>query len=209
MRPNLPSDDYAVLDAICRTDFLSFAHRVFYWLNPCATFHMNWHIRALAFHLELVRVGKLKRLIINMPPRSLKSILSTVAFPAFVLGQAPTTRLIAVSYASDLAVKHANDFREILRAPWYHRIFPATRVSRTKNTECELVTTRHGYRLATSIDGTLTGRGGDIIIVDDPLKPIDAFSDSKRERVNSWFPTTVLPRQADGCNNRGDATPAR
>jgi len=194
-RPNLPLSDYAL--AICRHDFVSFIHKVFYWLAPGATFHMNWHIRALAFHLELVRVGRLKGLIINMPPRSCKSIVTSVAFPAFVLGHAPTKRLIAVSYASDLAVKHANDFRAILRAPWYQRIFPATSVSRTKNTEYELVTTRHGYRLATSIDGTLTGRGGDIIIVDDPLKPIDALSDSKRARVNDWFNNTLLSRLDD------------
>src|SRR5205823_3099661 len=109
-------------------------------------------------------------------------------------------RVIAVSYGSDLATKHANDFRSILNSDRYRRLFPRTRISPTKNTESEVATTRNGYRLATSLDGTLTGRGGDIIIIDDPLKPIDALSDPKRERVNQWFFNTLLSRLDDKQN---------
>ena len=190
----------AALDAILRTDFASFIQRCFHSLAPGSTFLMNWHIVALAYHLEQVRLGKIKRLIINMPPRSLKSIACSVAFLAFVLGHDPTKRLIAVSYGSDLATKHANDCRSILNSDWYRRVFPRTRISPTKNTESEVVTTRNGYRLTTSLDGTLTGRGGDIIIIDDPLKPIDALSDPKRERVNQWFFNTLLSRLDDKQN---------
>jgi predicted phage terminase large subunit-like protein len=81
-----------------------------------------------------------------------------------------------------------------INAPWYQKLFPGTRISRAKNTETEVATTRNGQRLATSIDGTLTGRGGNIIIIDDPLKPIDALSDSRRQRVNDWFTNTLLSR---------------
>jgi predicted phage terminase large subunit-like protein len=176
-----------VLDAICRTDFPSFIRKCFHTLAPNAPLHMNWHVYALAYHLELVRRGKIKRLIINMPPRSLKSIVSSVAFTAFILGHDPTKRLIAVSYGSELAIKHANDFRAVLNSQWYRKLFPETRVSRTKNTEAEVVTTKNGFRLATSIDKTLTGRGGDIVIIDDPLSSIDALSDSKREHVKDWY----------------------
>jgi predicted phage terminase large subunit-like protein len=76
-------------------------------------------------------------------------------------------------------------------------VFPETRISKEKNTEAEVMTTRGGYRLATSVDGTLTGRGGDIIIIDDPSKPVDALSDSKRERVNQWYFNTLLSRLDD------------
>jgi hypothetical protein len=140
---------------------------------------MNWHILALAHHLELVRRGKIRRLIINAPPRSLKSLITSIAFPAFVLGHDPNRRIIVISYSADLAIKHANDFRAVMNAEFYDSLFPGTRISSAKNTETEVATTRHGFRLATSIDGTLTGRGGDIVIFDDPLKPIDALSDSK------------------------------
>jgi predicted phage terminase large subunit-like protein len=184
-------------DAMHRTDFASFIGKCFHTLQPGRQFHMNWHIAATAYHLEQVRLGKINRLIINMPPRSLKSIMSSVAFPAFVLGHDPTKRIIAVSYGADLAVKHSNDFRAILEAPFYQRLFPRTRISRVKNTEFEVTTTLSGGRMATSIDGTLTGRGGDLFLLDDPLKPIDALSDSKRERTNDWFNNTLLSRLDD------------
>lgn len=185
------------VDAMYRNDFVSFIGKCFNTLAPGSPFRMNWHIAAAAYHLEQVRLGKIRRLVINMPPRSLKSIMSSVAFPAFVLGHDPSKRLLAVSYGSDLAIKHSNDFRAILNSPWYQRVFRRTRISRLKNTELELVTTLNGFRLATSIDGTLTGRGGDIVIVDDPLKPIDALSDSKRERANDWFNNTLYSRLDD------------
>ncbi len=191
-----PAFQLTALNAISRQDFPAFIRRCFHLLSPAANFYNNWHILALAYHLELVRLGKIKRLIINVPPRSLKSVISSVAFPAWLLGHDPTKRIITVSYGSDLAAKHANDFRAVLTSPAYRQIFPQTRIS-AKNTESEVVTTRNGYRLTTSIDGTLTGRGGDIIIVDDPLKPIDVLSGSKRERVNQWYFNTLLSRLDD------------
>ena len=139
-------------------------------------------------------------MIICVPPRSLKSIASSVAFPAFILGHDPTKRVICVSYGSDLATKHANDCRSIIKSAWYRKLFPGTIVSSMKDTEVEFLTTRNGYRLTTSLDGTLTGRGGDIIIIDDPLKPIDALSDAKRERVNQWYFNTLLSRLDDKKN---------
>jgi predicted phage terminase large subunit-like protein len=188
--------------AILRGDFPSVIEKCFRTLNPGAYYMPNGHLDALADHLELVRRGMMKRLIINMPPRSLKSIVASVAFPAFALGHDPTLRIIGVSYGSDLTTKHSNDFRAILGTPWYRQVFPATRISRTKNTEGEVATTANGYRLATSIDGTLTGRGGDIVIIDDPLKPADALSDSKRERVNDRYNNTLLSRLDDKQHGR-------
>ena len=192
-----PYPSIELVNAACRDDFVSFIRKCFEILSPGTSFQANWHIYALAYHLEQVRLGKIKRLIINMPPRSLKSIVSSVAFPAYILGHDPALRIIAVSYGADLAVKHANDFRAVVESTWYRGVFPWMRVSGAKNTEFEVLTTRQGYRLATSVDGTLTGRGGDIVIIDDPLKPSDALSDSKRERVNDWFSNTLLSRLDD------------
>jgi predicted phage terminase large subunit-like protein len=189
-----------LLDAIARRDFTTFIHRCFTSLSPGAQFEPSWHIEAMAYQLELVRLGKIKRLIINMPPRSLKSIVSSVAFPAYFLGHNPTKRLICVSYGSDLATKHANDCRSIMKSAWYRKQFPGTAVSSLKDTEGEFLTTRNGYRLTTSLDGTLTGRGGDVIIIDDPLKPIDALSEAKRERVDQWYFNTLLSRLDDKKN---------
>jgi hypothetical protein len=189
--------DRVLLNAILRNDFQAFLERCFSTLNPGAKFLPNWHIEALAYHLELVRMGKIRRLIVNMPPRSLKSIICSVAFPAFVLGHDPAKRLVVVSYGSELAVKLANDCRIILQSPWFQRLFLGTRVSRIKNTEFEVATTHQGYRLATSVGGALTGRGGDLIIIDDPMKPQDALSQTKRESANDWFDNTLLSRLDD------------
>jgi predicted phage terminase large subunit-like protein len=186
-----------VLDAACRTDFVTFTGMCVHLLTPGKSFLPNWHIEKIAYHLEQVRLGKIRRLIINMPPRSLKSLMSSVAWPAYILGHDPTKQLVAISYSSDLAIYHSNGFRTIMNAPWYQRIFSGTQISRLKNTELEVATTWNGYRLATSVDGTLSGRGGDIFIIDDPLKPIDALSDSKRESVNKWFINTLQSRPDD------------
>src|SRR5215213_8970093 len=109
----------AVYNAVLRRDFLTFVRKVFETLNPGRTFFDNWHIEALAYELERVRTGENGRLIVNMPPRSLKSLICSVAFPAFLIGHEPAKRIIAVSYSADLAGKLSNDFRAVVTSPWY------------------------------------------------------------------------------------------
>jgi hypothetical protein len=103
-----------VFEAVLRNDFRAFTHKVFTTLAPAQTYIPTWHLEAVAWRLERVRRGESRRLIINLPPRSLKSIMASVAFPAFVLGLEPSRRIICVSYSGDLAKKHSNDFRAIL-----------------------------------------------------------------------------------------------
>jgi predicted phage terminase large subunit-like protein len=193
----MPSPSMAHVNAACRKDFVSFVRKVFHMLNPSATFHMNWHIRAIAHHLEQVWLGNIKRLIITVPPRSLKSIMCSVALPAYVLGQDPTKRLIVASYSADLAIKHGNDFRTVVNSAEYRDIFPGMRISPMKNTQSEVVTTRNGFRLANSVDGALTGRGGDIIVIDDPIAALAALSQKSRDHVRDWYFNTLLSRLDD------------
>jgi predicted phage terminase large subunit-like protein len=190
----------AHVNAACRQDLVSFVRKMFHVLNPSATFYMNWHICAIAHYLEQVRLGKIKRLIITVPPRSLKSIMGSVAFPAFVLGHDPTKRLIVASYSADLAIKHGNDFRTVVNSAPYRAIFPAMRISGIKNTQAEVVSTLNGSRLAISVDGTLTGRGGDIIIIDDPIAALAARSQKSRDHVVEWYFNTLLSRLDDKQN---------
>jgi predicted phage terminase large subunit-like protein len=189
--------DARKLHALLRSDFRAFVHKVFLTLAPAQTYVPGWPIEAIAQRLERVRRGELRRLIINMPPRSLKSIMSSVAFPAFCLGRDPSRRIICVSYSGDLAKKHSNDFRAVIEAEWYRAAFPATRIGRFKDSETEIEFTARGFRLATSVGGTLTGRGGDIIVIDDPLKPDDGLSEAKRSAANYWFANTLLSRLDD------------
>jgi len=186
-----------LLEAMLRHDFPSFVAKTFSTLCPGEIYLDNWHLECLTWRLSQTAERKRVRLIINLPPRSLKSIVASVALPAWLLGQNPSRRIIEVSYSDELARKHARDTRTILEAPWYRRAFPATRVNPRKNTEIEFTTTRQGFRLATSIGGTLTGRGGDVIIIDDPIKPGDAESEAERRRVNEWYDKTLYSRLDD------------
>jgi hypothetical protein len=183
--------------ALLRSDFRAFVHKAFTTLCPGQDYVSTWHVEAIAWQLERIRRGEIRRLIINMPPRSLKSIMASVAFPAFVLGHDPSRRIICVSYSGDLSRKHSNDFRALLESSWYRRTFPNARIGPHKNSETEIELTARGFRLATSVGGTLTGRGGDIIVIDDPLKPDDALSETKRSAANQWFANTLLSRLDD------------
>ena len=199
--PRMLSPSTAHVNAACRKDFVSFIRKSFHVLNPSAKFCMNWHICRIAYVLEQVRLGTIKRLIITVPPRSLKSIMCSVAFPAFVLGHDPTKRLIVVSYSADLVIKHSIDFRAVVNSEEYRAIFSGMRISAMKNTQTEVVTTRNGFRFAVSVDGALTGRGGDIIIIDEPIDALAAvLSQKAREHVQHWYFNTLLSRLDDQQN---------
>jgi predicted phage terminase large subunit-like protein len=182
----------------CRLDFVSFIELVFRLLNPGTPFRMNWHIRALAYAFEQVLRGRIKRLIINLPPRFLKSTISSIAFPVFALGHDPTQRILVVSHGLELASKFTYDSRIVMSSDVYKRIFPRTRLLR--GNESEIVTTRTGNRFATSIDGPMTGLGGNIIIIDDPHKLSDAESDKRLSHVNEVYRNTIQSRLNDPEN---------
>jgi hypothetical protein len=106
--------DPRIVSAILRNDFYSFIQAIFPTVSPGAAFQPSWHIEAIAFQLARVLRGEIKRLIITVPPRSLKSICASVAFPAFILGHDPQRKIICVSYSEALARKHANDCRAVM-----------------------------------------------------------------------------------------------
>jgi predicted phage terminase large subunit-like protein len=193
----LTPNDYS---AFLRRDLYAFTQRCFYELNPTTTFLPNWHIEVVVSELEACRRGEITRLIINQPPRSLKSHCASVAFVAFLLGHNPAAQIICASYGQDLANKHAMDCRTILASAWYRALFPHTRLSSERQAVQEFMTTQQGFRLSTSVGGVLTGRGADYLVIDDPLKPDEAFSDTQRKAVNDWFDHTLYSR----LNNKRD-----
>jgi len=182
------------LHAILRNDLTSFIDRSFYELNPQANFQPSPYIELLAATLEKCRTGETKRLIINLPPRTLKSHAATVAFSAWLLGHEPTSQIICASYGQDLADKHARDCRALVGSDFYRRLFPRTVLSEAKQSVNDFMTTQQGFRMATSVGGVLTGRGADVIILDDILKPEDALSETRRRAANDWYFNTLLSR---------------
>jgi hypothetical protein len=190
------------LRALLRRDFVAFSHRGFQELNPQTMYQHNWHIEVIAAALEECRTGRLKRLIINVPPRSLKSHLCSISFSAYLLGHNPAARIVCASYAQDLADNLAGSCRTLMMSPFYRDIFRATRLASTRQAIHDFKTTMNGGRLSTSVGGVLTGRGGDFIIIDDPLKPEEAYSDAQRQAVNDWYDHTLISRldnKATGC----------
>ena len=187
--------------AFTRQDFHTFMHLSFRELNPRVQFQRNWHTELIAAKLESCFRGETRRLIINVPPRSLKSHAASVAFPAYVLGHDPSAQIICASYGQELANKHSLDCRALMASARYKQLF-RTRLSAQKQGVPEFATTQKGFRLATSVGGVLTGRGADLIIIDDPLKPEEALSESQRQAVNEWYDHTLYSRlndKRDGC----------
>ncbi|MCE2993525.1 MAG: phage terminase large subunit [Candidatus Jidaibacter sp.] len=174
--------------------FKSFLIKVFNTISPNTKFIDNWHIDLIEQYLKQIEECKMQRLIINIPPRSLKSTIISVAWPAWLLGQDPTKRIIVASYSQALSQKHSQECRLIMASEWYQALFPKTKIRKGSDTKAKFLTTKQGFRFATSISGTLTGEGADILIVDDPHTPLQASSDSERERAINWFDGTFATR---------------
>lgn len=183
-----------LLNAILRKDFSSFIHKTFSTINPGMEYLPNWHIELIAEKLEAVRNGKIKRLIINMPPRALKSVCVSVAWPAWLLGQDPRVRIMVASYSQILSIKHSMDCRFVVASDWYKKIFPKTNLSKKHNQKSKFMTTEHGFRFSTSVGGSATGEGGDILIIDDPHNPSHINSPKMRTKVTEWFEQTFSTR---------------
>jgi predicted phage terminase large subunit-like protein len=179
-----------------RVDFYSFLLRCFAELNSGAPFLSNWHIEVLAAKLQDVREGRVRRLVINIPPRHLKSLAASVALPAWLLGHDPTLAIINATYGQELSDKFGRDCRAIMMSHWYQSLFP-TRLASARSPLQELPTTKGGFRMATSTGGVLTGRGADLAVIDDPTKPSDAMSESRRLACNEWFDGTLYSRLND------------
>jgi hypothetical protein len=180
-------------DAIFRSNFLAFFHASFHELEPNKKFEPNWHHEAIS-ELLVQSQGKLTHAFISAPPRSLKSLLVSVVWVAFKLGHDPTHKFICASYSRDLANHLGAQCRKLMQSDLYCRLF---RTRLQKITEDELMTTEGGFRLSTSVGSTLTGLGGDTLIVDDPLNASDAYSETQRKTVNTWFTDTLSSRSND------------
>jgi predicted phage terminase large subunit-like protein len=164
-------------------------------LEPATPFLPNWHIDYVCEYLEAVTAGDVRRLVINMPPRYGKSLLVSVLWPCWELAQRPSTRWLFVSYAESLAGRLSLDRRRLLTSDWYqyhwgHQV----RLTRDQNAKREFHTTRRGVMLATSVGGSVTGKGGGRIVIDDPHNPMQAESDLQRAHAIDFYTQTLSTR---------------
>lgn len=179
-----------------------FTQKVFQTINPGTAYNHNWHIDCIAEHLRAVEAGDIKRLIINIPPRAMKTISVSIAFPAWLLGHNPSEKIVVASYSKELSLDMSVQCRDVLRSDWYQRIFPNTVLKSDQDEKGKFMTTRGGQRFATSVGGTVTGMGGNYLILDDPLNPEQAISDIERKRANNWVRSTYLSRFDDDLTGR-------
>ena len=178
--------------SVIKHDFTAFARKFFPVVNPHDTYDHNWHIDAYAAIAEEVVAGKALRQTIAVPPRSLKSYCFSVALPAFLLGHNPSEQIVCVSYG-DQVIEELSGFTEkIMRDPLYRTLFPDTELLRT--TRRELRTTKGGKRFCTTVGGVMTGLGGNVFIVDDPLNAINAYSEPINKQVHDFFDKTLSSR---------------
>lgn len=181
-----------VFNAACRSDFYTFMQKAFKVIDGSQEFQGNWHLELICDKLEQCMRGDIKRLIINIPPRNLKSHCASICLPAYILGHKPNAKIVCISYAQVLANKLSRKTRKLMESSFYKNIFQ-TKLG-DKNTENEFETTENGSRYATSVDGAATGDGGGFIIIDDPIKASDANSETKRNKVNEWYRNTLASR---------------
>lgn len=192
------TDDDIITTAL-RRDLASFIEHCFLTLEPGTPYQHNWHIEAIAYQLTRIWGGECKRLIINVPPRSAKSICVTIAFTAWLMGHDPRKRIMAISYAQELSLTHAAAFRSVVMSDWYGRAFPHFAIKANRGQEIR--TTEHGYRYASSIGGSVLGRGADLIVIDDPINGLEAaLSAAARRRVQAFYDGTLYSRLNDRKN---------
>ena len=187
--------DAEFLDALCRENLDAFTCKSFSILEPTTPFEYNWHIQCIAEHLQAVYDGEIPKLIINMPPRSLKTHTTSVAFAAWVLGKHPTIQLMLTSFKAALAEKMTRKTRTILQSEWYKQCFP-TRLSDELNRQYYFETMQKGQYFSSAMSN-VTGEGCDIQVCDDPLSPDEALSDQVRNSTIETIRGTLFSRFND------------
>lgn len=189
------AEQFELYRRLLENDFGGFVRAAWPILEPATPFLDNWHIDLIAEYLTLVRRREIRRLIINVPPRHMKSLLCTVLFPCWVWTQSPGARFICSSYAETLSIKHSLDRREVIDSAWYQSLW-GDRVcfSDDQNAKSEYRNTARGVMIATSTGGSVTGKGCDFLVVDDPHNPTTMLSDAERFTATRHFDITLSTR---------------
>lgn len=184
-------DKYRV---ICTESISSFIQESFKILHPGTDFLPNWHIELISEYLHALTNREIKRLIINIPPRYMKSTCISVCWPAWLLGIKPSRRILCASYSQALSIKHSVDTKHLMSSQFYQTIFPNTSLDKSVNNKTKFITNDRGFRFSTSVGGTLTGEGGNFLILDDPHNAMQIHSAKHREKAIQWFQQSFISR---------------
>lgn len=153
---------------ICRRSLYEFVLRAWHVVETDA-FVDGWHIRAICDYLEACYEGRVRNLVINVPPRHMKSLMVNVFFPAWVWTKDPAKKFLATSYSEDLVSRDSLKCKKLVQSNWYQERFNVV-LEELPSTTTKFQNTAGGYRYAFGFGGSITGQGGDYILIDDPLK---------------------------------------
>ena len=177
---------------------LDYVGAAWHVIEPATTFVPNWHIDAICEHLEAVTRGEIRNLLINMPPRNMKSLLVSVFWPTWVWTADPSVRWLYSAYGQDLSKRDSLKCRRLIDSPWYQQLWGEVFTLTTdQNTKQRFENDKTGYRIATSVGGLGTGEGGDVIVVDDPHNVEEALSGVQRATALTWWDETMSTRLND------------
>lgn len=189
-------DEYERLEAeLCRRILRKFVEKVWPIIEPGLPFVPNWHIDAICCLLEEVTKGNIERIIFNIPPGCMKSLLINVIWPAWEWASNPGLRFLSASYGSDLSIRDNQKLRDIVKSDWYQKHFNV-QFTGDQDAKEKFETTKKGWSIATSVDGSGTGEHPDRIRVDDPLSAKQALSKIKRDSAIKWIRETLMLRGA-------------
>lgn len=195
---NMTAGQRAFVEAMLNPDYIPLAvycREAWRVVEPATPFLPNWHIEAISDHLEAVTFGEIRNLIINIPPRHMKSLTVSVFWPTWTWTFAPATRWLFASYAEALAIRDSLKSRRIIQSEWYQNSWKHVfTLTGDQNQKSRFENSKTGYRLATGVGGIGTGEGGDFIVVDDPHKVKEAESATVREGVLEWWDSTMPTR---------------
>ena len=175
-------------------DFTTFFKEFWHVFEGSKKYIHSQHIRVIAEHLEAAHRREIKTLIINVPPRSGKTSLISIAFPAWVWLHNPEEKFLYASYAASLSTEHSRKFRLLVESNWYKSL---ASFGLRRSTEKEIENDKCGIRVATSVGGVATGRGCSILVADDPQSVQEIYSKVKREKVYRWWSQVIPSRLND------------
>lgn len=181
----------------CERSLAEFAKHCWHIVEPATPYKHGWHIDAICEHLEAVTSGDIRNLVINMPPRHMKSMLVSVFWPVWVWTTDPSARWLFSSYAQSLSIRDSLKCRRILESSWYRSFWPHVKLVTDQNQKARFENTATGYRVSTSVGGAATGEGGRYIVCDDPHKVGDSDSQRVREQVLDWWSEEMSTRGND------------
>jgi len=167
-------------------------------VEPASPYVSGWHLDAITEHLEAVTRGDIRNLIINIPPRHMKSLSVCVFWPCWEWTTNPAIRWLFSSYSDRLSTRDSLKCRRLIQSPWYQQHWGSVfKLTGDQNEKMRFENDKTGYRLATGVGGAATGEGGDRLVVDDPIKAKDADSDAVRASANTWWDETMSTRGND------------